>query len=283
VRIVQDVLDAQPAHPEAHRTLALILERLADVQGAMGRFDAADSSLHTAVDLYRMLAEEAPNDPGVQRQYAIGLIKLGDLLGNPNFPNKEQPDAALERYLAAKPILERIYTTDSSQTQTYRLLGLIYERIGTIHDAIGDHHAARAAFRQSMEIRAAYAKAHPTYLEAMRDLAIAHEKMGDVAVKLHKLQEAQQSYTQATDIFRDLWQRDAKNVQAQQSLAISYLHLGDLAGYPDQPNLGDPHGARRHYQEAQHLLQDLRRVDSTNARTVFLLDYTRKRIARVGG
>ena len=85
------------------------------------------------------------------------------------------------------------------------------------------------------------------------------------------------------DIFEDLWRTDTVNAQARLSLAISYIHLGDVSGYPEQPNLGRQQDARDYYRRSLAFIEHVYRTDSTNTRTRFLRDLVRERLARLGG
>ncbi len=283
VAIAQTVLAASPANVEAQRNLALIQERLGDVQAASGDLEQAEASMRDAVARYRALAASHGPDAVAWRRYAVGLIKLGDLLGNPNFANRGDADAALEAYRTARPLLDSLYAADTSQAQVFRLRGLIYERIGTVYDLQANHEAALDAFGSSLALRQAYAAEHPDQVDAIRDLAIAHEKMGMMSVKTGDLEEAAARYRRSRDIFEDLWQADSMNAQARLSLAISYVHLGDLEGYPEQPNLGRRREALQNYRTALGFIRQVYQRDPANTRTKFWLDLVQERLRTLGG
>ena len=280
--IARTATASAPDDPDAYNTLGLILEKLSDVQAATGTLEAADSSLQNAVAFYRQVAREHPGEAVYWTQYAIGLIKRGDLAGNPNFTHRADTLGALAQYRAAQPILDSLYAADSSRSNVFRLRGLIHERIGTIYELVGEAEAARAAYHTSLTLREAYAADHPGNTDAIRDLAIAYEKMGDLAVQAGNPREARTRYRRSREIFEDLWRADPQNVQARLSLAISYIHLGNVAGHPDQPNLGNRREALEHYRTALGFVDALHQADSTNVRVQFLLDHVQERIAQVG-
>ncbi len=279
----QSVLDTNPDDPEARRTLALIQEKLSDVEAATGNLQAADSAMRQAVALYQTITQTHPEKPENWTQYAIGLIKQGDLMGNPNFSNLGDSLAALALYHRAQPLLDSLYAVDSSQANVFRLRGLIHERIGTIYDLMDQNDAALEAFQTSLELREAYAAQHASNTNAIRDLAVAHEKMGDMFVKANRLGEALRRYDQSKDIFEDLWQADTVNAQARLSLAISYIHLGDVSGYSEQPNLGRRQDALAYFRTSLAFIEHVYEADSTNTRTKFLRDLVRGRIDHLGG
>jgi tetratricopeptide (TPR) repeat protein len=213
--------------------------------------------------------------------YAVALIKLGDLLGNPNFANRGRPADALVQYRDAEAILTQLHSADSTAANTTRLFGLVYERIGTIHDQQGRLDAALEAYRRSADLREAYAAAHPANTDAIRDWAVAHEKMGDMLAQMGDLAAARARYQQSRDLFAELAEADPENAQAQQSLAISHIHLGDVAHHPERPSFEDAEAARAHFERARALLESVYQVDTTQTRIRSLLDLVAGRIDRL--
>ncbi|MBA3514350.1 MAG: hypothetical protein H0T77_08250 [Pyrinomonadaceae bacterium] len=91
-----------------------------------------------------------------------------------------------------------------------------------MHAEEGDVVAARDNYVESQVIRQWLATSYSENTEAVRDLAVAHEKMGNVMSAKGNLTAALESRRKALEIFSQLAKADPGNVQAQQSLAISY-------------------------------------------------------------
>ena len=266
------------APDQARLTRALIYEKMADVLAVTGDLAAADSVMQAAVAQYTAQARLPSATPEQRFRHAVSLIKLGDFTGNPNFPNREKPEAALALYHTARPILERLYAADTTYLPALRMLGVLDERVGAIYELQNDTTAAGAAYRASLARREAVAARNPDNADAVRDLAIAYEKMGNMALRAGALEEARLRYTRSKDIFDGLLRADSLNVQARLSLAISLLHLGDLYGRPDQPNLGDLLGARRNYRAALALLEPAFAADTGDTQLRFLTTLLRERL-----
>ncbi len=277
----QLVLQDAPADVEARAAVANIRDAMGDVQAAMHDLDAAVESKQQAVQAYRRLMREHPTDTKRQVDYAVARIKLGDVLGNPNFSNTERPRAALNEYEQAQHILARLYAADSSATNVMRLYGLIHERIGTIHDVEERQAAALRAYRRSSAIREQYATAHPANTDAVRDWAVAHEKIGLMHVQMGNLDRAQAQLRQSLDLFRTLSEADSHNAQAKQSLAISHMHMGNLLAHPTRPSFGDPSAATTHFQAARNLLEIVCKIDSTNAHAKSILVDVQERLSEL--
>jgi len=288
---VHTVLQEDTSNVEVRRVEAHLYDRLGDVQATTGNLGAAEASKHRATNIYRELANGptidlaekhnrvAQSHTVSQREYAVALIKLGDLLGNPNFQNRGQTAAALVQYREAEDILERLYEADSSATETMRLYGLIYERIGTIHDEEDRDAAAFDAYRRSLVLREQFVEANPDNTDAVRDWAVAHEKMGHMFAQRGELDQAQRQYQASLSLFEQLFEADPKNVQARQSLAISHLHLGALAYSPSRPSLDESDTAQAHYETARQHLEAVYRVDTTRTDTRSLLEGVTDRLA----
>ncbi len=256
---------------------AITRERLSDVEAASGDLEAADASMQEAVAGYREIANREPSNHESQIRYAIGLIKQGDLQGNPNFPNLGDAAAALEGYRAALSILNDVHTADSTNSRAFRLLGLIEERLGTIYAVTDNHLQALEAFRRSLAIRQKYADARPNDLDALRDLAIGHEKIGLAAEIFGDLDEAEGRLRRATAIFRRLAEADSQNAQGWRSLAVSLLHEGDVAARIDSSGRAVP----PQYEEALHILQELQETNPANTHTRDLISEVESRLAEL--
>jgi tetratricopeptide (TPR) repeat protein len=114
---------------------------------------------------------------------------------------------------------------------------------------------ALETYRKSRAIREPLAADFPTDTDAVRDAAIAHEKIGDAMAAKGELREALESRRKSLEIFQKLVDADPQNVQARQSLAISYLHLGEILGDPASPNLGRQAEALQQYRRALETLE----------------------------
>ena len=119
---------------------------------------------------------------------------------------------------------------------------------------------------------ASLATSSPENTEVVRDLAIAHEKVGNVMIATGNLTGALESRLKSLEIFSQLAKADPGNVQARQSLAISYMHLADLLGSPDSLNMDRRAEALKNYRLAREILTELKVADATDTKTQSTLD-----------
>ena len=127
------------------------------------------------------------------------------------------------------------------------------ETQGNFPEALGN-------YRQSLAIREALAVDFPADSDAVRNVAISHEKLANVLTANGNLAGALDERQTSLGILKRLVAADPQNMQARQSLAISYVHLGDLFGYPDAPSLERAADARETYRLALETLPSVREV-----------------------
>ncbi len=281
--IAERLTAADPADAQSRRFVGVISEKMSDAQAATGDAAGAVESQRKSLSIFKAIADAAPANAEAQRSLAISYVKLGDVLGNANFNNSGDEAGAMQSYRASAEILETLYAADPANAKTRRLLGLIYERLGTMLEAAGKVDEALETYRRSKAIREPLAADFPTDTDAVRDAAIAHEKIGDVMTAKGELREALESRRKSLEIFQSLVDADPQNVQARQSLAISHLHLGEVLGDPGTPNLNRPAEALKHYRLALDLLKSGGdSATAANVKTRETLELIRRRMEALG-
>ena len=228
LKISERLRAAYPNDRQALRSVAVCLEKLSEVQAATGDLDAAVQSARQSLHAFKTIAEANPTDVAAQRSLAISYMKMGDVAGNPNFPNARDAAGALSSYRASLSILQALHEADPKSSGLEQLVGVLQERIGTMLLAEGKIDEAEESYLSSQRIREHLAAAEPDNANFLRDAAIAHEKVAGVQTARGDRASAIQSRRKSLEIFDQLARADRRNVQAQQSVAISYLHLADL-------------------------------------------------------
>jgi serine/threonine protein kinase/tetratricopeptide (TPR) repeat protein len=226
--IAEALVAAHPTHPGARHALAVLYQKLSDLQAWSGDIDAAVTTGHKSLALFTILAEAAPMNLEACQALALSHLKMGDVLGNHHFPNAGDLTGALQQYRLSEALLQTLATTDATNLITRRYLGLIYERLGTILKMQGDLATAMDSYRTSLALREAFAADYPTHADGRRDLGIGYEKIGDVLLLMGDLPGALARYQQSLPIFAALAAADPQNAVARRSLAISYEKLAEV-------------------------------------------------------
>ena len=258
--IAESLVTAHPEDAEAQRTLALIYQRLGDLQGWTGDLNGAVESARKSLAFFKTLAESDASNLKARQSLAIAHIKLGDVLGNPHFANTGDHAGALEQYHQSLSHWQSLHTADSSDATTRRYLGLIHERIGTMQQQENKLAEALASYQQSLVIRESFATDHSSNTDARRDLAVAYEKIAEILARTGDASRALDHARKSLAIFEELSTADPNNVNASRSLAISYEQMGDVLLRTD-----DVAGALDRYQMSLAIREKLSSANSSNA------------------
>lgn len=121
---------------------------------------AALTECELSRDLFRRVAGRDGSTADDRLQAAVAEIKLGDLLGNPNFPNLGRRSEAALLYESALSALRTEHQVKPAGQQLRRYLGIALERIGTLHEG-GRWDAAALAYGESFAIRQGLAAGAP--------------------------------------------------------------------------------------------------------------------------
>jgi serine/threonine protein kinase/tetratricopeptide (TPR) repeat protein len=227
VQITDALVRQAPDDLAAGRTLALARRRLADVLAWRGDTATALTECEMSGRLFAAIASRPSPSLDDRLQAAIADIKLGDLLGNPNFPNLGRPADADTHYAAALRALRPLALEAPRDSRVRRYLGLLFERIGTLHEQAQRWREAAEAYRESFDIRQALAADEPAHADIQRDAAIAYEKLGNVERFMNNAPAAAKSYRGALARFEQLAAADASNASAARTVAISQEKLGN--------------------------------------------------------
>jgi hypothetical protein len=113
--------------------VALVLEKTADVLAETNRVPEAVESARRSLAIFREIADANPTDFAAEISVPISHLKLGDILGNPNFVNAGDEAGALENYRAALEIFESLQISDPANAKVRRFIGVMHERMGAMH------------------------------------------------------------------------------------------------------------------------------------------------------
>ncbi|RMD91445.1 MAG: serine/threonine-protein kinase, partial [Calditrichaeota bacterium] len=259
ITLTEEVIANHPGDSLAMRAQAVFYEKLSDVQSWSGDLTSAIKSNKQSLQIYQRLATSQPAELKYQQLVAISHIKLGDILGNPNFPNTGDAVTAKSHYQKAWSILRKLHASDSTDIVTHRYLGLIYERLGTIFEVTSQISKAFEFYQNSLNIRKNLSEQKPFHYDIQRDLAVAYEKMANMYKAFKEPTQALLNYQKSTAIFERLYKNDIKNTNAQRSVCFSYEHMGDILEI-----LGRFREAMNYYQKSLKLRENLAMNDPSN-------------------
>jgi tetratricopeptide (TPR) repeat protein len=215
---------ARDAAPQANegRALAVIYERIGDVQQAQG--DRADA-LKTHRDTQTILAKLAKSDPsnaGALRDLSVLHSKIGDLQFD-----LDDIAGALTSYRADLEIAERLAASDPDNSHWQRDLSVSYDRIGHVKYQQGERESALEKFNASLAIRERLAKIDPNNPLWQHDFGVGYERIGDVQRDQRDFAGALKSFRAKLAIFDRLARSDPGNAGLQRDFAASHAKIGN--------------------------------------------------------
>ncbi|QOJ18798.1 MAG: protein kinase [Phycisphaeraceae bacterium] len=259
---------ATEANPEARRVEAELRAGRADVLAWRGDLTEALDEARAANRIRAALSTRANPDLNDHVMLAFSHVRLGDLLGNPSFPNLGRSDEARQQYHQAESIIVPLERAQPQSFGVRRVLGVVHERLGTLLESAGRHAEAASHFTRSLEVRQALAAAFPEDINAVRDLAIALEKMGNVQSASGETEAAMTSYVEASRHFDALAANDPANMDARRTSAVHHEKIGNLRQFD-----GDVLGAVKSFEVALDGYRTVMERDPTSrqARQMFAI------------
>ena len=185
--------------------------RVGDLLTATGDTNTAIEQRRLAVALMERVAATAPHDHDNIRQLGVAYFKLGNSLGNPNYPNVGDTSGALEQ-------LERSYDVFRKATASYPSNGLFRRNLAIAGSAVSDvllalgrRDEALAKQRDVLAATEALAAADPANVTAKNDVAISLSKIGEILHESGRSADAIREFQRALAIHQSLAAADPAN------------------------------------------------------------------------
>ena len=126
------------------------------------------------------LAATAPDDVANLRQLGVAHHKVGNVLGNPNYPNIGNHAGALAEMEQSIAVFARASSRYPENAMFRRNLAVARSNAADILTALGRRDEAMAQERLALETYEAQVREDPTNAAARNDLAIAHYKQAEM-------------------------------------------------------------------------------------------------------
>jgi eukaryotic-like serine/threonine-protein kinase len=209
----------------ARRTMALAHEKMSDAEAWSGNLEQSVVHARLALAEWRHLAAAKPSSVGATRAVAMSHIKLGDVLGNPNLPNRSDRAGATAEYRQALALLAAVPSDSLQDWNTRRLVALIHERLGAMLDFAGQHREAIAEFGQTLAVREGLVRERNTSANALRDVAVTHQILCEAQLAAGDAGEALAHCGHAVALYESLRSSDPKNAQSIHDLALGGMSM----------------------------------------------------------
>ncbi len=169
------------------------------------------------------LAKSAKGDASLAHDLIRGYLKVGDLQGNPNFPNLGGSAAAKDSYGKALQVAESLSAADPDDARARQDIAKANLKIGDIFALSGDTAETLKRYREAQQVFDSLAQNDP---QAKVNLKKVTERIGSVQFQQGDLGGALESYRRYLQIAQELYQVNPNDVLARRSVALAFEKVG---------------------------------------------------------
>jgi tetratricopeptide (TPR) repeat protein len=174
-----------------------------------------------ALGIMEQLAALAPDDPNNLRQLGVAYHKVGNVLGNPNYPNLGDHASALEQMRKSVATFERASARYPDNAMFKRNLAVARSNSADILVALGRRDEAMAEEALARETYEAQVREDPTNAAARNDLAIAYYKQAEMHDADGRFEEALAAIDRAATIQDQLAAASPESARARGEVATN--------------------------------------------------------------
>jgi non-specific serine/threonine protein kinase/serine/threonine-protein kinase len=251
--------DGGPVAAQLGRELAASYSRVGDLLSATGDTAGALEHRRRALAVMETVAAIAPDDLDTIRQMGIAHSKLGNQLGNPNYPNVGDTTGALEHLERAAAVFAAAVQTHPANATFRRNLAIARSNISDVLSAVKRPADALARQREALAAFEALAAADPANAAAKNDVAISVSKIAEMLDNSGRSAEAVREFQRALDVHVGLAAADPSNESMQLELATDYNRLATA-----QAKIGARQAALANHTRAVEMTRELQRRNPAN-------------------
>ncbi|HEV2799607.1 MAG TPA: protein kinase [Pyrinomonadaceae bacterium] len=207
-------------------TQSMMFEMHDAVSNLEGSTSARQLLARRTLEYLEGLAREATGDPTLQTELVIAYINLGNVQGNPFYPNIGDAEGALESYRKAQRIAEALVAASPSDERLRRHLWLTQVKMGDMQTFIGDIEGAKESFGKAQANIERLAAAHPENVSLQQDLGSSYDRNGNINLAAGDAGAALASFRRALTIFAELSARNPTNDGLRRNVASTYGQIG---------------------------------------------------------
>jgi serine/threonine protein kinase/tetratricopeptide (TPR) repeat protein len=229
------------------------------IEKLQGATPARRLIVSTALDYLDRLSRDASGDAELLGELAAAYVKVGDLQGNPYFPNIGDLTGAEKSYRRALEIRLDLAARAGNNLESRRDLAESYDRIGDVLYNRNELLEAEKVYRQSLEIRQAWVDAGHTDKDSRHDLAKSLDKIGSVKYWLGDNAGARDWYQKSLRLRESLAAEFPQDYIFARGLCASHINIGD--SYVQQDELGPGIAS---YEQARQIAEGWVKSDPAN-------------------
>ncbi|HXW08654.1 MAG TPA: serine/threonine-protein kinase [Vicinamibacterales bacterium] len=210
---------------DVRRELAAGYSRVGDLLSATGDTQGALEHRRRALGLMETLTASDPDDVSNLRQLGVAYQKLGNSLGNPNYPNVGDFPGALLQLERAADVYRRAVAVHPSNAMFRRNAAVVDSNLADVLLALKRPDEALAKQRQALAAFESLAAADPTNVAAGNDVAISLSKIAEMLDGRGRPAQAVAVYERALGIHQRMFAADPRNESLKLEVASDYNRL----------------------------------------------------------
>jgi eukaryotic-like serine/threonine-protein kinase len=241
------------------RELAASYSRVGDLLSATGDTAGALEHRRRSLAVMETVAAIAPDDVATIRQLGVAYSKLGNQLGNPNYPNVGDPAGALVQLERSAATFQKALITHPTNGVFQRNLAIALSNIADVLTALKRPADALARQRQALAAFEAQSAADPANAAARNDVAISLSKIAEMMDAAGDSAGAVREFERALAIHVAMAAADRANDSLTLELASDYNRLAT-----SQAKLGARDAALANHTRAVTMSRSLQRENPAN-------------------
>lgn len=190
--LLEDALKANPEDRELQASVAATNAGYGMALAGVNQLEAAVSRFQQSADSWEKICREEPTNIDHQRQRMLAYSHLGDVKGNPNYPNLGDKAGALAAFRKMMEIARDLHANNPSDQGSLFDYGMATMRTAAMPAQSAD--AQVVLFRQAAELLEQASKNSPANINIVVNLSALHEQLGDVLLEAGRIREADHEF-----------------------------------------------------------------------------------------
>ena len=230
------------------------------IKNLPGSTPARSLVVKRALEYLDGLAAEARGDRSLQLEIAIAYKRVGEVQGDPLFPNLGDSKGALESSAKALTILETLFRAEPQSQQVRLALASTHQQISDVLHFSGDTAGAVVHSGQALQLYEGLAENLASDPKFQSDLVTQTYHYANLLQLAGRLEEAASEYKHAVELSQRMIATNSSNQEGKFHLATSLDGLGNVL-----QEKGDTAGALENRSRGLALREELARFDPNNA------------------
>ncbi len=259
--------------------IAIAYQHVGDAQGdplrrSLGDSAGAGRSYRAAIAILERLVSQREQIPAAESELLQADYRLAMLLRATGGAKE-----SLDYFVRASRMADAAMARSPNDLHLQFDAGEINSDMSRALAGLGQYPEAGAANTRAIAIFEKLTRAEPASQDYRDGLANSYAQRGTLANVAGNLQEGLKDFQKNLELREALAAELPNSPAAQRNLMLAYSRLGDVAGYPAMPNLGDREGAVGYFRKCLSIAQSIAAADPTDQNARFDLSMARLRLA----